>query len=877
MSKRSGGRSVGSQRDRLRWSDVLNGRLLKLATETNHTEGQGAELRITGKLSDLFDAPGAPVFSDKNPAESADTLARLICDALEAATRAGVTVTFEADGKVHRLDAQINQRELGRIESDLARALQTSRQAMAAAATRDVSRFSGNANAPSWLGVPSGIAQDGRPIYARGTAFNPGIARSIWAAFDRYIEGDSLEQVASYLNDRGYQPPGVSPLPLGDGRKTHPWKAQMVDFQLASLGAIGLRTGTPLAIHAPQAPTPLRPALLSWPTFRLVQDLRSEPLPGGRADARYLLSGRVFCRRCQQEGHSSQPMEPAKRSGGMTLVCSRMGAQHPGPLYEDFEAQLLQWLQSQEDVSPELDRVLDATDGELRHAMASFLWPPDHSGPTASPQSLEEAVRTMRSARTAAEPVAARARVDAFLRALYSEPMAEGRAAKRRKMRNVLRRHIARVFVSAEEQTAAEGKPGKKPVQPITVEQRNAIALLARSDRLFDSVGQLKSQVALFKATVQRVGREAPDPELVMAISARSFKLPEGIDWEAILLAPPSEEISDKSEDEGIDEAPAPDHGTNEPSAVSAGSGAIAPVASNAQTPAAEPSTPSAEAAQTDQSESTCEHGEQTGYQPHSDPARPWGVHICAKDVDDLGDRIRSSLFGAQASHDEWDQADHLAFGMLLSSLEFYARLDAWLTGTLAQAETGYQHERLHLECFQALRPVTNAEYNLDSAGDLFSISEHVDKYSGSEDRLEKLFKYALRQGPELRLALSMTSQLEVLRWARAAQGRSVRSPRLAALAWEAILKNPSKNESALQALSLYFDFTSGSGWSWLAERMAGTLASHAACIIGPLDAQGLRESLQAQTFDPKDSRPSPVHLHGDGRVVRKFRSALGL
>lgn len=866
MSKRSRGRSAGSLHDKLRWSDVLDGRLFKLATETDHTEGQSAELRITGKLSELFVAPGAPVFSDKPPTEAADALAKLICDALEAATRAGVTVIFEADGKVHRLNAHINQRELGRIEGDLARALQTSRQAMAAAASRDVSRFSGNANAPSWLGIPSGTAQDGRPIYARGTAFNPGIARAIWAAFDRYIEGDSLEQVASYLNDRGYQPPGVSPLPLGDGRKAHPWKAQMVDFQLASLGAIGLRSGTQLDMHAPQAPAPQRPALLTWSTFRLVQDLRSAPLAGGRADARYLLSGRVFCRRCQQEGHSAQPMEPAKRSGGMTLVCSRMGAKHPGPLYEDFEAQLLQWLQSLEDVSRELDRILEATDEELRHAMASFGWPPDHSGPSDSPQSLEEAVRAIRSARTTVEPIDAPARVVAFLKALQSEPMAESRAAMRRKMRNVLRRHIACVFVSAGEQTAAEGNPRKNPVQPISVEQRDAIALLARSDSLFDKVGRLKDHVALFEVTVQRFGREAPDPKLVMAIPARSFKLPEGVDWDAILLPPHGEEISDQSAGEAIEGTLDPDRAANGLAVGSAVSGEIAPGSSN-------PAAPGAEATSTGRSEVACGHGEHTGYQPHSDDSRPWGVHICANDVDDLGDQIRSSLFGEQASHDEWNQADHLAFGMLLSSLEFYARVDLWLRGALALANTGHQNKELHLECFQVLRPVTSSEYDLGQ--DLFSISTYVDKYSGSEERLQKLFHAAIRDSPELRLALSMASQLEGLLWARAAQSRSVRSPLLAALAWRAILTNPSTSKGALQALGRYFEFTSA--WSWLAESIAGTLASHVGCTIERLEAQALMKSLQAQTFDPQDPRPSPVHLHGDGRVVRKFRRALGL
>lgn len=404
-------------------------------------------------------------------------------------------------------------------------------------------------------------------------------------------------------------------------------------------------------------------------------------------------------------------------------------------------------------------------------------------------------------------------------------------------------------------------------------EQRDAIALLARSDGLFDSVGRLRRFVALFKVTVQRVGREGPDPELLMAISTWSFKLPEGVDWEAILLPPHGQEINDKSEDEVIEEALDPNRGANESSVGSAGPGEIAAASSNVPAPAAEPSSPSAEATQTGPSKSACGHGEHTGYQPHSDPGRPWGVHICAKDVDDLGDRIRSSLFGVQASHDEWDRADHLAFGMLLSSLEFYARVDLWLKGALAPAKTGDQHEELHLECFQALRPVTNAEYDLD--GGLFSISKYVDKYSGNEDRLKKLFHAALRQGPELRMALSMTSQLEVLRWARAAQKRSVRSPRLAALAWQLILTNPSTSEGALQALGLYFEFTSA--WSWLGERMAGTLASHAACILWPLDAQALRDSLQAQNFDPQDPRPSPVHLHGDGRVVRKLRHALGL
>jgi len=88
-------------------------------------------------------------------------------------------------------------------------------------------------------------------------------------------------------------------------------------------------------------------------------------------------------------------------------------------------------------------------------------------------------------------------------------------------------------------------------------------------------------------------------------------------------------------------------------------------------------------------------------------------------------------------------------------------------------------------------------------------------------------------------------------------------------------MKNPSESEGLIQALGRYFDHDSA--WKFLAERIAGALASHADCIAGPLDEKALRKSLQAQTFDRLSPRPSPIHLHGDGRVVQKLRHALGL
>ncbi len=885
MSKRSSGRSAGSPHDQLHWSEVLDGRLSKLATQSARGEGQGAELRIRGKLSELFDAPGAPVFSDKPPSDAADALAELVCDALLTATRAGVTLVFEADGKVHRLDAQTSQRDLGRIESDLARALQTSRQAMAAAASRDVSSFSGNANAPSWLGAASGTAQDGRPIYEQGRAFNPEIARAIWAAFDRYIEGDSLEQVASYLNDQGYQTPGVSPLPLGDGRKVHPWKAQMVDFQISSLSAIGLRSGAQLELQAAQPPTPQRPALLSWPTFHLVQDLRSTPLGGGRPEAEHLLSGRVFCRRCKQEGHDLQPMNPASRSGGRTLVCQRKGAEHPGPLYEDFEAQLLEWLETQEHISPELDHLLAATEEELRQSMETFSWPPPRPE---SPQSLEEAIRAREGTVRADRTVGIRAKVDSFLAKLDSEPMSSGRAALRRKMRNVLRRHIARVFVSAVEAQTKKGTPKHNPIEEITVDTRNAITLFSSRDSVFNRQGGLKSDARLFQVVLQRIGHAHPDPEFVLALSVRRFELPPETDWEQILLSPSGDDRNESPHQEPIELAPYPEDvgGT-----LAGGTAGGESASINPSTPGLGDVSSTATLAPpaTSLANSSGAEDEWTGYQPHSNStsSRPWGVHIDAKDLDDLGDQFLELLVGQLPARDACNQADHLAFGMLLSLLEFFARFDAWLIEILRSAFDGQEASEIHRLIYQAICPASRGSLDVSSLdwrdGERHDLGRVlINNRPGSEQVLCGVFNGMFKGTRQsLRLATSVAAALEGLRWARDANGVLIRNPNLAAMAESVLRKSRPKEYFAAHPVCLYFQHPSA--WQWLAARIRRriTRGSHS-----KTDGRQrtwrygeLREAFQAQHFPPcgLGSRPARVYLHGNGRVARRLRSALGI
>jgi hypothetical protein len=885
MDKRSGRRLAGSVHDKLRWTDVVDGRLSRLTLPPGGAEGQGMEVTIGGKLSDLFDAPSTPVFSGMDAAEATEALAKILCDAVLAANRAGIAVSVEIDGKVHRIDSETSERDLGRIEGKLARALQASRQAIAAAASRVGSTVSAHVGAPAWLRAPSGTAPDGRQIYQQGEVFNANIARAIWAAFDRYIEGDSLELVSSYLNEKDYQPPGVSPLPLGEGRTVHPWKAQMVDFQISSLAAIGLRNGAQVDLESAQPPAPQRPALLSWPTFRLVQDLRSTPLEGGRSDATHLLSGRVFCRRCQLEGHDLQPMNPASRSGGRTLVCQRKGAEHPGPLYEDFEAQLLQWLQTQEHIAPELDHILAATDEELRQSMETFCWPPSHSE---SPQSLEVAVRALRGRAQDDKAIDMRAKVDSFLAKLESEPKSSERAALRRKMRNVLRRHVARVFVSAAEAQTRKGTPKHNPIEEITVDERDAITLFSSRDSIFTRQGGLRSDARLFSVVVQRVGHAHPDPEFVLALSVKRFELPPETDWEQILLSPTDDDHYDLPPQEQPDAASHPE-AANSPSV---GGTAVDETASNTiSTPGSREvvSTGSQAAPTTPIEDSACLEEEWTGYQPNSNSSfsRPWGVHVCAKDLDDLADQFLEQLWGQHPSRDARRQADHLALGMLLSALELFARFDSWLVEILRSSCDGQAPRDIHWLVFQAICPAAGSHVDVSSIGreddaSVFPLRNNINRQRGNQEFLSAVFNQFFKGRPQsLQLATSLAAALEGLRWAQESVGRPNQNPNLAVMAELVLTKGLPKEYFAAHPLSLHFE--QPSAWQWLAARIRRRikrgLQTKSDARHGTWRAAELRRALQAQHFPPpgSGSRPAPIYVHGDGRVARRLRNALGI
>jgi hypothetical protein len=897
--RNSDGHSDRAVPHKLTWRDVLEGHLVDLLSSTYDGEGQLAEAEIQGKPLEVYDSPKTPAFTGSKADDVADEVAKLLCDQMRNAAEGGLAVTFKLAARNHRVDQATDDRKLGGIQAELAATLRRSSKLKATLAKRHSIPENRSAKRAAWLGRSSRTAADGRPEFDPGSAFNLKTAVSIWRIFERYIAGDSLEQIRQYLEDARLPPPGVSSKPLAIGRKVHPWQVEMVNYQLHSAAAIGLHHGAEINLHSPHPPQPVNPAILSWRTFRLVQDLLSTPLSGGRPNAANLLSGRIFCLRCRGDGRDRQPMESATRSSGKQLLCGHAKAAHMGPPYDAFETELLHWLQKQENIEPELDQLLAATDEQLRTCMEAFAWPPSDA---TSPDSLEEAVREHQRAKANKSTTSSLNPITEYMEKLKSERMEQKREAMRRKMRNVLRRHIDHVYVG-------DRAPG------LVVQEREAVPLLYSQDTIFDSDGEFQRGLGFFNVVVHRVGRDAPDPAFLVALSVGSFEMPRNTDWEKILLnkqeeepeSPRSQAPSKPGDPLDPDESPHDgESGVHGPSS----SGHIR----DSQASATGRST-------TNTSASSIGKVEWTGYQPHSmaTASLPCGVHIRGEDLDELGDEFYR--MGSSVQPTPWaigklsiNEADYLAFEMLRCSLEFFARFDLWLLEVLKSSVETQDVKKVHQLIFGVACPSIGDAIDLESFWDTDeqeilgrrvinrikgSAPGLIERLVGNETSATtpnkwkigelrkklKKFQDLLGEFPtekgSLHLMMCTASHLEGVRWALESDRRSAGSPWRWARTMQVLMCCPIKEYFLANPFSVHFE--TDKSWEWLTSRLSAEvelkLQPNLFGVLRAFDHRDLRAALQAKTFPPAEIRSAEpqIYLHGNGRSVRAIRADLGI
>lgn len=854
--------AAGRKIQTITWDEVLDGCLSKAASAVKAcADAPGPEILIQGRLPNAGSATRAGALngeSDNAISEATKALTGRLLDEVEAAVRGGARLELDIEGRHYWLANPVSGREIGNIEGDLKasldKSLKRSVSAKAGARTIASSTNPGDANTPGWLCPPHGKAADGRPAYAKGMAFEPKFAPGVWRVIERYLAGDSMPEIANRLNSEHipgkysdgvrtagrlkYQPPGMGS-----------WSAATVNNLLKTPATIGLHGGASVDLEASSPPAPVRPALLTWSTFQLVQDLLDAKLASTRHDAAHLLAGRLYCLSCRQEGRGETKLLCPPRKDGLELRCLHG---HKVPRYDAFEEHLLRWLQGRQDVAHELDDLMRARDEELKKAIGDFSWPPVDP---AAPVSLEEAVQRLQAARhTYRSEEEKHERVAAFIEAMASAPRGEGRNALRRKMRSVLRRHINRVFV------------GDVSFQPLSVEERPLLAYLGRAtaDNVFDSAGAVRPGARVLTVAVQRFAQAYADPDIRLALSSISFELPADTDWEQILLSPHEKEMSKKE----------------------AGSGAGLPLQAGS---AADSSAGSSAAAAggTHSHDAAVEADEcRTGYQPSSaserDKAlRPWGIHIAGKDLVTTAREVRDVAKDAGLSVSD-ELADYFAFGLLLHSLEFFAKTDRWLDQTLKTIHPGRKTRAMHLRCFRALRRADDVYPNLER-NELAPLAMLIAKCikSNSTQNLRKIFSRVIgepgegRQG--LQIMFAMAALHEAVRWAE--QRRTAGLLGIEEIAVALTRDREVRRQANLHALGMAFKHD----WAWsiMAEHLRATLSSEtrpsSSALSGWLDDGSLKAALQEQRFPVTDGLSAPVHLHGKCRALDKIRSELGL
>lgn len=851
--------AFGRKIQTISWDDVLGGGLSKAAAAAKvATDVPGPGILIQGRLPNAESATRAKALrgeSDLEISEAAEDLAGQLLKRVKAAVRGGARLELDIEGQRYCLADPVSAREIGTIEGYLRAKLEISlrRSVSGRAGARTIATATnpGDANTPGWLCPPQGKAADGRAAYAKGKAFEPKLAPGVWRVFEHYLAGDSMPAVANRLNLKQipdkyrqgartagrlkYQPPGMGL-----------WSAATVHNLLKAPATIGLHGGASVDLKSESPPTPVRPALLTWPTFRLVQDLLAAKLASTRPEAAHLLSGRLYCLNCRQDGRGETQLDCPPRKEGLQLRCQH---KHKVPRYDAFEGCLLAWLQKEQDVAHELDDLLHASDEELNNAIHDFGWPP---ADTDSPASLEEAVLRFQAARCAYRSDEKRCeRVAAFIESMTLAPPGERRNALRRKMRCVLRRHIDRVFV------------GDVSVQPLSVEERSRLTYLGlgTADEVFDTAGAVRPGARVLAVAVQRFGQAHADPMFRLALSSTSFELPADTDWEQILLSPSETETGTGS-----------------------GRPLLAPPVASSSAEGGAAVVGGAHSHDASVQADDC----RTGYQPSSaskrDKAvRPWGIHIAGKDLERTAREVSAMAEAAGLSVSD-GQIDHFAFGLLLHSLEFFAKTDRWLEQTLKAIHPGRKINTMHLRCFRELRRADDIQPNLDDKWGRGFLATLIGNGKPSESRLRALrhvfdgvIDDPYEVGHHLQIMFAGAALHEVVRWAE--RRGTAGLPEIDAMAFELARDTEHCELANLRAFGQAF--AHDWAWSTMANQLKEMLSSKAGPSPDPLipwlDGSSLMAALQEHRFIVRDGLSAPVHLHGESRALDKIRSELGL
>lgn len=153
---------------------------------------------------------------------------------------------------------------------------------------------------------------------------------------DQVISGISMVQIAKDLNERKVLTPRNYTRKPKD-RTPGKWAPQSINNMLRSVSLLGQSTHKGEIIHDQGEPVQFGPALISWKTWKQLQDeLKKRERPVDRPrDSESVLLGFAFCARCGSRLHLSWGGSGKYRRRTYRCVNYRDGTCTVGPMYKD--------------------------------------------------------------------------------------------------------------------------------------------------------------------------------------------------------------------------------------------------------------------------------------------------------------------------------------------------------------------------------------------------------------------------------------------------------------------------------------------------------------------------------------------------------------
>lgn len=394
-----------------------------------------------------------------------------------------VELDLHVSGRTYHLSVDWTSEDFAELRGTLKVVAQRAMSAAEALQRRVAQGEVGEANRPSWLRASP---------YKPGQVFEEERIVDVWSMLCDYLDGFSLEDIATRLADSG-------------GPVLGPQSVAQAIFSPSLTGSWGGCDEDP---SKPQGDhRPIRPAVLEPATFRHLIGLRAlrEDAPKRLSD-RLLLSDLLHCARCGEKVtikfDDRRSRVPLKCHGGCTMAAlGSVGA------LKGLERQLFAWLGHQGDFLRELENPLRVASHVLIKAVRTYTWDPKN------PLSLESHVHRVHGSRTATVDAADAARaLDALLVSLETDDKSPEKVDLRRRLHQILRKRVAKVFID--------------PGMQLRPERRAYDALRFGLDLGINEKLPAKSDRTRRRIGIQLVGHSDPQPAFELDTAALSAALP---------------------------------------------------------------------------------------------------------------------------------------------------------------------------------------------------------------------------------------------------------------------------------------------------------------------------------------------------------------